>query len=239
MTAEPPPMRLFSLAFPLAVLSCSGCVSMPLARSAETRPGPTVEFSHSVSYSPDGISRCLLSRPLFECSELLLGGSIGMSYGWISDGRPAGRALGAGLSAADGRVLPYLDYYRQDRSGESARGLGARAAVSIDGWTELQAYARVDHWLASGQVLTWNPAIVVISGRKDSSTAGTFIGVSNAIGLLQRQRRSSVVPSLSLVIGRGQGEYPSRMSTRSFGPEWVVIGAFGMTYTMPARRRRR
>jgi len=223
----------------IVALTCTACIAMPAARSAETRPGPTVELSNSVAFAPGGTSRCVLSKPFFECSELLVGGSVGMTYGWISAGRPAGRALGAGLSAADGRILPYLDYYQQQRAGESPRGLGARVATSIGGWTEVQAYARVDHWLASGRVITWNPAIIAMTGRKDDFTAGTFVGLSNSIGLLTPRRRSALVPSLTLVVGRGHGDHRVGQNARRFGPEWAVFGGVGMTYTFPARRRAR
>ena len=202
-------MRHSSHALSLAaLLTCTACISMPAARSAETRPGPSVELSNSVAFAPGGTSRCVLSKPLFECSELLVGGSVGMSYGWISDGRPAGRALGAGLSAADGRILPYLDYYQQQRSGESPRGLGARVATSIGGWTEVQAYARVDHWLASGQVITWNHALIAMTGKFGFSRRTAPMAWAPSINGIIR----SVLRSLIAAAWRANSATPSTPS---------------------------
>jgi len=85
-------MRHSPHALPLAaLLACTACISLPAARSAETRPGPTVELSNSVAFAPGGTSRCVLSKPFFECSELLVGGSVGMTYGWIHELRRAHR----------------------------------------------------------------------------------------------------------------------------------------------------
>ena len=46
----------------IVALTCTACIAMPAARSAETRPGPTVELSNSVAFAPGGTSRCVLSN---------------------------------------------------------------------------------------------------------------------------------------------------------------------------------
>jgi hypothetical protein len=207
-------------------LVAGGCTSFATVRSAEVQPGTAGSLQASASTRPGDLAGWFWS---FDCAQAcdhpVLGGDVGLTYGWPRNGGAGAFALGVGLSGTH----PYVDGYLQLGAGRQPFGLGMRVGPPLTSWREHQLYARYDVRLGGTTRLLLNPALFLHEGRSpNGENPGTFLAFVQGVGLLLEGERVSWTPAVALVAGRAQ-----RTSYgQQYGPVASVFGtaSLGLTF---------
>jgi hypothetical protein len=210
-------------------LMSTACTSFATVRSAEVRPGPSLAVQASVSTPPGDDAGWFWSYDCSEaCNHAVVGGDVGVTYGW--PGAPEGKAYALGVGTS-GRY-PYVDGYAQLTRGRSPFGVGVRLGAPVSNWREHQLYGRYDVPLGARSRLLLNPAAFLHEGRSpNGENPGTFVGFVQGVGLLLEGDRVSWTPAVALVAGRARRtSYGER-----FGPTTSVFGtaSIGVTFHRP------
>jgi hypothetical protein len=201
LTSPDMPRRLHVLLL-LAVGTSSACTSFGTVRSAEVHPGPALTLQGSISTPPgDGAAWFWSFDCASECDRAIGGFDAALAIG--QTGRTP-FAVGAGLN---GLEYPYLEGYVQVGSGASPYGVGARLGVPVTSWVQHQIYGRYDVRLANGRRLLLNPGLFYHGGNSpNGENPGHFLAFVQGVGVLLEGERTSVVPAVSVVAGRGERE---------------------------------
>ena len=207
-----------------------GCTSFATVRSADVRPGPSLALQASASTPPGDVAGWFWASDCTEaCNRPVVGGDLGVTYGW----RPArglrAVALGAGVSG----VHPYVDAYVQLAPGPRPFGLGARVGPPVTSWREHQLYARYDVPLGGRTRLLLNPGVFLHEGRApNGASPGRFLGVVQGVGVQLDGEYVSWTPAVAVVAGRAQ-----RTSYgRSYGPAQSVFATASVGVALHRRR---
>jgi hypothetical protein len=213
----------------VVVAMATACTSLSTVRSAEVRPGPalTVQASGSTPtgdlagwfWSYDCATSCTTNVPGLDAS-------IAFGHG-MEDGK--GSTFGFGTSG----FYPFLEVYTQLDTGRTPFGIGGRIGLPLIGWSEHRLYGRMDFPAGNGKDrLLWNPGLVLTMGASpNGENTGTFIGVTNGLGIQMGDGGVVWTPSVSLVSGRAS---INRWGERE-GPEWSTF----MTAAMSVSFRRK
>lgn len=217
----------------LAVFSPSltaACTSFATVRSAEVRAGPSVALQASASTRPGDVAGWFWSYDCAQaCDHPVVGGDIGLTYGWPGSGGSKAFALGAGASGTH----PYVDGYLQLGAGRHPFGIGARVGPPVTNWREHQLYGRYDVRVGGITRLLLNPAVFLHEGRSpNGENPGSFLGFVQGIGLLLEGERVSWTPAVALVAGRAQ----RTSSGQRYGPVGSVFGMASVGVTLHRSR---
>jgi hypothetical protein len=192
------------------------------------RPGPSAMLQASASSWPGDVAGWFWT---YDCAQLcnhpVVGGDVGLTYGWPRARGAGAFALGVGVSG----MHPYVDGYLQLAGGSQPFGLGVRVGPPITSWREHQIYARYDV-RTGGRRLLLNPALFIHEGRSpNGANPGSFIGFVQGVGLLHEGEHVSWTPAVALVVGRAQ-----RTSNRErYGPVWSTFGTASLGVTFHGR----
>jgi len=208
----------------LLLVVAAGCTSFATVRSAEVHPGPSLTLQASISTPPgDGPAWFWSYDCASACDHVIGGVDVAFAFGQ-TERTPF--TWGAGVN---GLVHPYVEGYVQAGRGERPYGVGARLGVPLTGWAEHQLYGRYDVPLGNGQRLLLNPGLFYHGGHSpNGENPGHFVAVIQGVGLLLEGERTSVVPTLSIVAGRGNresygqeiGPFTSIFATASVNVSW-------------------
>ena len=213
-----------------ALFAFTACTSFATVRSAEVQPGPSVGVQASVSTRPGDDAAWFWSFDCAsDCDRAIVGGDVGLTYGWLRPSGVRGFAIGAGTSG----TYPYVDAYVQLGAGRRPLGVGARLGPPVSNWREHQLYARYDVPLGGRTRLLLNPAAFLHEGRSpNGENPGTFLGFVQGVGLMLEGEHVSWTPAISFVAGRTR-----RTSYgEQFGPTTSVFGAASLGVTFHRRR---
>lgn len=223
-------MHARARALVLAVLAATaaGCTSFATVRSARVQPGPSLTLQGSVSSPPgDGAGWFWTLDCESGCDHAIGGVDALYTYGGTGE---TPYAAGVGVNG----LFPYVEGYAQ-MGGDSARawGVGARLGIPVIGWSSHQVYGRYDFRLADGRRVLWNPGVFLHVGNSpNGNNPGHFLALVQGVGLELRGARSTLVPALTLVAGRGEREN----SVEQPGPFTTVFGAASVSVTFHRRR---
>jgi hypothetical protein len=146
------------------------------------------------------------------------------SPAWTPCIRTAGRANAATRWAwgSTARFPTWRGYTQLNRDTARAFGAGAQVGIPAFGWSNHQLYARYDLRLPDGRRVLLNPGVFLHVGNSpNGQDTGHFVELVQAVGLERRGERTTTIPALALVIGRGERE--------SYGVrEGPFTTAFGM-----------
>lgn len=224
-------LRVLGIVIVAALLPLlTGCTSFATVRSAEIQPGPSVAIQASASTPPGDVAYWFWSYDCAQdCNYPVLGGDVGLTYGWARDEGSGAFALGVGLNG----IHPYVDGYLQLGTGRRPFGVGARVGP-LWNWREHQLYGRYDVPLSGTKRLLLNPALFIHEGRAaNGQVPGSFIGFVQGIGLLLEGEHVTWTPAVALVAGRAQ----RNSYGEQFGPERSVFGAASLGVTFHRRRK--
>jgi len=224
-------MRPFhALVLAAAAPVASACTSFATVRSAEVHPGPSTALHVSVSTPPGDVAGWFWSFECVQaCDHQVIGGDLGLTYGFAPDGGGRPIAIGVGTNG----TFPYLDAYVQLGAGRRPFGMGARIGLPATSWSEHQLYARYDVPLGGTTRLLLNPAVFLHEGRApNGESPGSFIGFVQGVGLLLEGERMSLTPALALVAGRAQ----RNSYGQPYGPVGSVFGTASLGVTFHRRR---
>ena len=208
-------------------LAATGCTSFATVRSARVHPGSSATFQASAtSPTGDGVGWFYGLDCSSACSRSVAALDAGFTYGWAGE-HPS--TLGFGVN---GILFPYVEGYTQ-LSGDSARafGVGARLGVGqpVLGWGNHQVYARYDIPLAGGTRVLWNPGLYLHAGNSpNGDNPGHFLALVQGVGVEHRRERSTIVPAVALVVGRGDRQ---SAADEEEGPFTAVFGAASVSIT--------
>lgn len=222
-------LRSISLAAVLTPL-LSSCATFATVRSADVRPGPSLGAQVSVSTPPGDVAGWLWSLDCVEaCSHPVVGGDLGVTYGWRLDHGPQGVALGVGVSGID----PYVDGYLQLAGGRHPLGVGTRIGAPVLGWREDQLYLRYDVPLGESTRLLLDPGVFRYEGHSpNGANTGRFRGFVQGIGVQFDGGYVSWTPAVAVIAGTAQhGGYGDR-----YGPERSVFGTASLGVTLHRKR---
>lgn len=222
--------RVVSLAVLALGLAAAGCTSFATVRSAEVHPGRSVTVQTSItSPTGDGVGWFYGLDCSSACSHSVAALDAAFTYGWAGE-KPY--TLGFGVN---GILFPYVETYTQ-LSGDSARafGVGARLGLPVIGWGSHQVYARYDIPLAGGTRVLWNPGLFLHAGNSpNGGNPGHFLAMVQGVGVEHRGERSTIVPAVALILGRGQRE---SAAAEDDGPFTAVFGAASVSITFHGPR---
>ena len=211
-----------------AVAASGACTSFSTVRSAEVYAGPSVGVQASASTPPGDDAGWFWSYDCAtNCSHPVVGGDLGVTYGWI--GAQRGFALAIGTAG----MHPYIDAYAQLGAGRSPWGVGGRLGV-FGNWREHQVYGRYDVRLGNRSRLLLNPALFIHEGASpNGENPGKFVGFVQGVGVLFEGRNVSWTPAISLVSGRAdRTSYGEKI-----GPTTSVFGAASLGLTLHRERK--
>ena len=219
----------------VALFACllgAGCTTFSTVRSARVERGLSAAVHASASTNPGNEAGWFWAYDCAEqCGEPVVGADLGVTYGWPGREGRTPLALGAGMSG----VYPYVEGYAQLGEGARPFGLGARIGVPLTGWTQHQAYARLDLPLAARTRLLLNPALLVHHGASPNGRSrGTFVAFVQGAGVLLEGERVSLTPAVALVLGSARRD---RWGERS-GPEATAFATASLGLTFHRRRAR-
>jgi len=215
-------------AAPLVLLGA--CTTFGSVRSAEVNPGGSVAVQGTVSSPPgDGAAWFWGLDCSVDCDRPVGGGDASLTLGTTAAGRPV--SVGAGMSG----IYPYVEGFAQlSRPGRNPWGLGVRAGVPLTSWTEHQLFARYDLPLRGETRLLLNPALFIHTGASpNGENDGTLVAFVQGVGLLHRRPGMSVIPSLSLAVGRGERD--TRFGDEG-GPFTTAFGTASVSVVLHRRR---
>jgi hypothetical protein len=220
--------RLLSLLLFLVCGTASACTSFATVRSAEVHPGPSLTLQGSISTPPGDEPAWFWSfECASECNRVIGGFDAAVAFG-RTERTPF--TVGGGVS---GLLYPYVEGYVQIGRGANPYGVGTRLGLPVTGWTEHQLYGRYDVRLGNGQRLLLNPALFYHAGNTpNGDNPGHFVALVQGVGLLLEGERTSVVPALSVVAGRGEREGDGR----EISPFTSVFAAASISITWHRRR---
>jgi hypothetical protein len=224
-------VRPLYAAFLVAVAAiASACTSFATVRSAEIRPGTSVALHASVSSPPGDVAGWFWSLECAEaCDHNVVGGDLGVTYGWTGGGARPPVAVGVGTNG----VFPYVDGYLQLGAGRRPFGMGARVGLPVFSWREHQLYARYDVPLGATTRLLLNPALFVDEGSSpNGASPGSFIGFVQGLGLSFESEYMTWTPAVALVAGRAQ----RNSYGQTYGPARSVFGTASVGVTFHGRR---
>ncbi len=212
-------------------VSLSGCTTFATVRSADVRPGPSVAFHAAASTPPGDVTGWFWAVDCVEaCNYPVIGGDLGVTYGWRPTEGPGAVALTAGVSG----VYPYVDGYVQLGSGRQPFGVGARIGPPVTSWREHQLYARYDVPLGASTRLLLNPGLFLHEGRApNGASPGRFVGIVQGVGVQLEGSRISLTPAVAVVAGRAQRDSYGRR----YGPEQTVFVTTSLGLTWHRERR--
>jgi hypothetical protein len=219
--------RLASLTVLALGLAATGCTSFATVRSAQVHPGSSSTFQASItSPTGDGVGWFYGLDCSSDCSHSVAALDAAFTYGWAGE-KPY--TLGFGVN---GLLFPYVEAYTQ-LSGDSARafGVGARLGVGqpVLGWGNHQVYARYDIPLAGGTRVLWNPGVFLHAGNSpNGANPGHFLALVQGVGVEHRRERSTIVPAVALIVGRGDRQSAAEEDD---GPFTAVFGAASVSIT--------
>lgn len=188
----------------LACTAVVGCSTVGAVRSAEVRPGPSLELS-LVAGAFQGDAETPFQRGGCDgaCDDGIVGADLGIAFGFAPESGAA-FSLGGGVSAA---ALPYVDGYVQLGRGDRPYGVGARVGFPVDGWSQHHLYGRYDHKLESGRRLLFNPTLLYVTGASpNGQVTGNFWALSQGFGYFTEGGWASTVQSISLGVAGGNFE---------------------------------
>lgn len=223
-------MRLAALVFPAALpAALAGCTTFANVRSADVRPGPSLGVQASASTNPgDGAGWFWAYDCATACGRPVVGGDVGVTYGWRPRGGARAASVGAGVSGA----YPYVDGYVQLAAGRRPFGVGARLGPPATSWREHQVYARQDVPLGRATRLLLNPGVFLHEGRApNGENPGRFLGFVQGIGVLFDGERASWTPAVALVAGRAERTSFGRRE----GPTTSVFATASLGVTLHRR----
>lgn len=208
----------------------SACTSFATVRSADIQPGPSLALHASASTPPGDVAAWFWSMDCVEaCDHSVIGGDLGVTYGWKRNGARPPVAVGIGASG----TIPYLDGYLQLGAGRRPFGVGARIGLPVWSWREHQLYGRYDVPLGGTTRLLLNPALFVHEGSSpNGASPGSFIGFVQGVGLSLEGEHVTWTPAAALVAGRAQ-----RTSYgQPYGPVRSVFGTLSLGVAFHGRR---
>jgi hypothetical protein len=219
---------LLAAMLPLA----TACTSFATVRSAEVRPGPSLAVQGSASTRPGDVAGWFWSYDCAQaCDHPVVGGDVGVTYGWPRGESAGAFALSVGLSGTH----PYVDGYVQLGARHNPFGIGARIGPPVTNWREHQLYGRYDVRLSEATRLLLNPALFLHEGRApNGENPGSFFGFVQGVGLLLEGEHVSWTPAIALVAGRAQ----RNSSGQQYGPVGSVFGAASLGVTFAGARKR-
>jgi hypothetical protein len=187
-------------------------------RSAEILPGPSTALHASLSTPPGDVAGWFWSLECVQaCDHPVVGGDLGLTYGWTRQAGKPSVALGVGTNG----TFPYLDGYLQLGTGRRPFGMGARIGLPASSWREHQLYGRYDVRLSGTTRLLLNPALFLHEGRApNGESPGSFLGFVQGVGLLFEGEQMSWTPAMALVAGRAQ----RNSYGQAYGPVRSVFG---------------
>ena len=206
-----------------------GCTSFSTVRSAEVREGLSLTLQASTTTPPgDEVAWFWAFDCAERCDHMISSFDVAATIG--SSGAPA-FSFGAGLN---GLLNPYLEGYLQLRQSPSTPfGIGGRLGLPVTGWASHQLYARYDVPVWSGRTLLLNPGIFYHTGNSpNGELPGHFIALVQGIGLQFGSETASIVPAMSVGVGRGERESYGN----AIGPFTTVFGAASVSITLQRRR---
>lgn len=195
------PARLAPLAILLLGATMAGCTSFATVRSAQVQPGSSLTLQGSVSSPPGDEAAWFWTLDCAsDCDHSVASVEAGYAYGWTGENP---YTLGVGVN---GLLFPYVEGYAQ-LNGDSARawGVGARLGIPAAGWSNHQVYGRYDLVLANGTRVLVNPGVFLHVGNSpNGENPGHFLALAQGVGLEHRGERTTLVPAITLVAGRGR-----------------------------------
>jgi len=224
-------MRFHGALFLAAVPSLLiGCTTFATVRSAEPYPGTSVSLQASASTPPGDLASWFWSFDCAEaCNHSIVGGDLGVTYGWQLGGGPRAMTIGAGING----LSPYVDGYMQLAAGPRPFGLGARLGLPALSWNEHEIYARYDIPIAKESRLLLNPGVFLHQGRSpNGASSGSFLGFVQGVGLQIEGEYVSWTPAVAVVAGQSRRD---RYGNRD-GPVSSVFATASMGVTLHRRR---
>jgi hypothetical protein len=207
-----------------------GCTTFATARSAQPYLGTSVSLQASGSTPPGDLASWLWSFDCAEaCNHPIVGGDMGVTYGWQPNGGPRAVTLGAGING----VSPYIDGYMQLAAGPRPFGLGARLGLPVLSWSDHEIYARYDIPIAKDSRVLLNPGVFLHEGRSpNGASSGSFLGFVQGVGLQIEGERVSWTPAVAVVAGQSRRDRYGRRD----GPVSSVFATASMGVTLHGRR---
>jgi len=205
-----------------------GCTTFGATRSAEVTAGPAASLQLALT-SPLG------EKPGWfwsydcasSCGHSILAPELAFTWGLIEPGSTP-MEISLGISG----VYPFIDLYRQVGRGDRPWGAGGRVG-SVGSWHELEVYGRYDAPAGERRRFLWNPALYLFAGNSpNGANPGHLFATIQSFGLEARGSRVTVIPSASIVVGRGsRSSYGER--TGAFN---AVFGIVSIRLTVHRRR---
>src|SRR5205823_4057652 len=101
-------------------------------------------------------------------------------------------------------TYPYFDGYLQLGGGaDRSYGIGVRGGIPTSSWNEHSLYGRIDRPAGRHRRLLLNPGLFYHGGNSpNGANPGSFIALSQGIGLLFEGAGTSFTPGVTFVLGR-------------------------------------
>lgn len=215
----------------IVCLLLPGC-TFANVRSAQVNPGTTVHVQASLSSDPGPDAGWFWTfGDCYQCSSPIPALDVGVSYGVAGDQHTSPWAWEAGLDGFSGYVGGYAQLFQGE---QSAYGVGGRLGLP---WpapiSHSILYGRYDRYLANGDRLLCNPGLLIHAGNSPNGrTPAAFLGLVQSVGLEMRGAYTTVIPSVSLVLGSGYG----RSYGEARGPFGAVFGTAAVSISAHGRR---
>lgn len=208
----------------------TGCTTFATVRSAEPYLGPSVALQAAGSTPPGDLASWFWSFDCAEaCNHPIVGGDLGVTYGWRLNDGPRAVTLGAGVNG----VSPYVEGYAQLAAGPRPFGVGARLGLPAWSWRDHQIYARYDIPVGGESRVLLNPGVVIHEGRSpNGENTGSFLGVVQGVGLQIEGEYVSWTPAVAVVAGQSRRNRYGRRD----GPVSSVFATASMGMTLHRRR---